>query len=149
MKSTLAAEEGTERTFVLVLDEGEEAFAAISAFAAEQSLSAASLTAIGAFSRAQVGWFDLDARRYEPIPVDQQCEALSLIGDIATGDDGQPSLHMHAVLGLRDGSTRGGHFLEGRVRPTLEVTVVETAAHLRRRKRPDLGIALIEPGGPR
>jgi hypothetical protein len=25
------------------------------------------------------------------------------------------------------------------------VTVVETAAHLRRRKRPDLGIALISP----
>jgi hypothetical protein len=145
MKSTLAAEEGTERTFVLVLDEGEEAFAAITAFAAEQGLSAASLTAIGAFSRARLGWFDLDERRYLPIPVEQQCEALSLIGDIATGDDGEPSLHMHAVLGLKDGVTRGGHFLEGQVRPTLEVTMVETAAHLRRRKRPDLGIALIEP----
>jgi predicted DNA-binding protein with PD1-like motif len=145
MKSTLAAEEGSERTFVLVLDEGEEAFAAISAFAAEQGLSAASLTAIGAFSGAKVGWFNLDARRYEPIPVDEQCEALSLIGDIATGDDGKPSLHMHAVLGLRDGSTRGCHFLQGTVRPTLEVTVVETAAHLRRRKRSDLGIALISP----
>lgn len=145
MKSTLAAEEGTDRTFVLVLDEGEEAFAAITAFAAEQDLSAAALTAIGAFSRAKVGWFDFDTRRYEPIPVEEQCEALSLIGDIATGDDGKPSLHMHVVLGLRDGSTRGGHFLEGRVRPTLEVTVVETAAHLRRRRRPDLGIALIQP----
>ena len=149
MKSTLTAEEGTERTFVLVLDEGEEAFAAITAFASAQGLSAASLTAIGAFSRAKVGWFDLDARRYRPIPVDEQCEALSLIGDIATDDAGEPSLHMHAVLGLKDGSTRGGHFLEGQVRPTLEVTVVETAAHLRRRKRPDLGIALIEPGAPR
>lgn len=145
MKSTLAAEEGSERTFVLVLDEGEEAFATITAFAAEQGLSAASLIAIGAFSRAKVGWFDLDARRYEPIPVEEQCEALSLIGDIATDDEGKPSLHMHAVLGLRDGSTRGGHFLEGRVRPTLEVTVVETAAHLRRKKRPDLGLALISP----
>jgi predicted DNA-binding protein with PD1-like motif len=145
MKSTLAAEEGSERTFILVLDEGEEAFAAITAFAAAQGLSAASLTAIGAFSGAKVGWFNLDARRYEPIPVDEQCEALSLIGDIATGDDGKPSLHMHAVLGLRDGSTRGGHFLQGTVRPTLEVTVVETAAHLRRRKRADLGIALISP----
>ncbi len=51
---------------------------------------------------------------------------------------------MHAVLGLRDGSVRGGHFLEGIVRPTLEVTVVETPAHLRRRKRAELGIALID-----
>ena len=145
MKSTLAAEEGSERTFILVLDEGEEAFATITAFAKAQGLSAASLTAIGAFASAKVGWFDLEAKRYEPIPIEEQCEALSLIGDIATGDDGQPSLHMHAVLGLRGGSTRGGHFLEGHVRPTLEVTIVETAAHLRRRKKPDLGIALIDP----
>jgi hypothetical protein len=30
------------------------------------------------------------------------------------------------------------------VRPTLEVTLVETPAHLRRRKRPELGVALID-----
>ena len=63
---------------------------------------------------------------------------------LGTGDDGKPSLHMHAVLGLKDGTTRGGHFLKGIVRPTLEVTIVETPVHLRRRKQPALGIALIE-----
>jgi predicted DNA-binding protein with PD1-like motif len=47
------------------------------------------------------------------------------------------------VLGLSDGSTRGGHLLEAVVRPTLEVTIIETPGHLRRRHRPDLGIALI------
>lgn len=145
MRSRLAADEGSERTFVLILDEGEEAFAAITAFAADKGLNSASLTALGAFARAKVGWFDLEAKAYRPIAVDEQCEALSLIGDIATGDDGKPSLHMHAVLGLKDGSVRGGHFLEGQVRPTLEVVVVETAAHLHRRRRPDLGIALIDP----
>ena len=66
------------------------------------------------------------------------------MGDIAKGDDGKASLHMHAVLGLKDGSVRGGHFLKGIVRPTLEVTIVETPAHLRRRKRAELGIALID-----
>ncbi len=69
---------------------------------------------------------------------------MSLLGDITMGDDGQPSLHMHAVLGLSDGACRGGHFLSGIVRPTLEVTIVETPARLRRRKRPELGIALID-----
>ena len=69
---------------------------------------------------------------------------LSLIGDTAMGDDGKASLHLHAVLGLRDGSTRGGHFLEGIVQPTLEATIVEAVGHLRRRHRKELGIALIE-----
>ncbi|WP_366928813.1 DUF296 domain-containing protein [Phenylobacterium sp.] len=62
------------------------------------------------------------------------------------GDDGQPSLHVHAVVGLSDGSTRGGHLLNAVVKPTLEVTIVETPAHLRRRKRPELGVALIDLG---
>ena len=58
--------------------------------------------------------------------------------------DGKPSLHVHVVLGLSDGTTRGGHLLEGLVRPTLEVTLVETLVHLRRKRRPELGIALID-----
>jgi uncharacterized protein len=134
-----------ERTFVLVLDQGEEAFKAITEFANKNAISGASVTALGAFKEAKVGWFDPEAKRYNPIGVQQQCEVLSLIGDIAQGDDGKASLHLHAVLGLSDGSVRGGHLLEGSVRPTLEVTIVETTAHLRRKKHPELGIALIEP----
>ena len=143
MKSKLVSEDGG-RTFVLILDQGEEAFAAVTAFANERAISTASVVAIGAFESAKVGWFDLAARRYSPISVDEQCEVLSLLGDIAQGDDGKASLHLHAVLGLRDGSVRGGHLLAGNVRPTLEVTIVETASKLRRRKRADLGIALID-----
>ena len=145
MKSRLVWEQAGERTFVAVLDAGDEAFATITDFANRHSLGGASLTAIGAFERATVGWFDLRAKTYRPIEIDQQCEGLTLLGDIAIGDDGRASLHMHAVLGLQDGTTRGGHFLKGIVRPTLEVTIVETPAHLRRRKQPGLGIALIRP----
>ena len=113
MQSKLVFEEAGERTFVLVLAAGEEAFAAISDFAARESLSAASLTAIGAFERATLGWFDLANKTYKPIHIESQCEGLSLLGDIAVADDGKPSLHMHAVMGLSDGTTRGGHFLKG------------------------------------
>lgn len=133
-----------QRTYVVVLDANEEAFATLAAFATEQGLTAASITAIGAFERATVGWFDFADRSYRKIPVTEQCEVLSLIGDIAMGDDGKASLHLHAVLGLKDGSTRGGHFLEGAVHPTLEATIIETPVELHRRHRKDLGIALIE-----
>jgi hypothetical protein len=144
MKSKLVAETTGQRIFVVVLDPGEEAFATLSAFAGQKGIAGASLTAIGAFERATVGWFDFQSKSYRKIPVDQQCEVLSAIGDIAVDDSGKASLHLHAVLGLSDGSTRGGHLLEGFVRPTLEVTVTESPVHLRRTKRPNLGIALID-----
>jgi predicted DNA-binding protein with PD1-like motif len=144
MKSKLVGKTSEQRTFVIVLDPGEEAFASLTAFAVEQGITAASLTAIGAFEKAVVGWFDFQSKSYRKIPVQEQCEVLSAIGDVALDDSGKSSLHVHAVLGLSDGSTRGGHLLEGFVQPTLEVTMLESPGHLRRRRRSELGIALID-----
>jgi predicted DNA-binding protein with PD1-like motif len=130
-------------TYVVVCDPGDEAVSALTQFARSERLEAAQITAVGAFEHATVGWFDRAARDYRRIRVDQQCEVLSLLGDVAEGQDG-PILHVHVVLGLSDGTTRGGHLLEGRVFPTLEVVVTETPAQLRKVMRPDIGIALID-----
>lgn len=65
------------------------------------------------------------------------------MGDIADGEDGAPTLHLHAVLGMRDGSTRGGHLLGATVWPTLEVIVTESPAHLRKRMDPEVGLPLL------
>jgi uncharacterized protein len=130
-------------TYVVVCDPGDEAVATLTEFARSERLEAAQITAVGAFEHATVGWFDRAARDYRRIQVAEQCELLSLIGDIAAGQDG-PILHVHVVLGLSDGTTRGGHLLEGRVFPTLEAVVTETPARLRKVMRPDIGIALID-----
>ena len=144
MKSKSSSLSGAGQVHVVVLDSGEEAFAALTQYANAHGVSAASLTAIGAFERAQIGWFDLASKSYRKIDVDEQCEVLSAVGDVAIGDDGKASLHVHTVLGLSDGTTRGGHLLQAKVRPTLEVVLRETPADLRRRRRADLGIALID-----
>lgn len=144
MKSKRIAADDAAQVHVVILDSGEEAFATLTRFALESRISAASLTAIGAFERATIGWFDIASKSYKKIEVGEQCEVLSAIGDIAAGDDGKPSLHVHVVLGLSDGSTRGGHLLAGTVRPTLEVILTEVPEMLRRKKRADLGIALID-----
>jgi uncharacterized protein len=146
MKSQLVSDIADAQVHVVILDSGEEAFAALTKFANDKRLAAASLTAIGAFAKATVGWFDLASKNYRKIEVAEQCEVLSAVGDVATGDDGKASLHIHIVLGLSDGSTRGGHLLAGTVRPTLEVVLTEVPAKLRRKKRADLGIALIDIG---
>jgi uncharacterized protein len=130
-------------TYVVVCDPGDEAVSALNQFARSERLEAAQVTAVGAFEHAVVGWFDRVARDYRHISVDRQCELLSLVGDVAEGEDG-PILHVHCVLGLSDGTTRGGHLLEGTVFPTLEAIVTETPALLRKVLRPDIGIALID-----
>ena len=50
---------------------------------------------------------------------------------VADDPKGKTALHIHIVLGTRDGSAKAGH-LEGHVRPTLEVVAAEHPAHLRK-----------------
>ena len=144
MKHKLLASDAGERTFILILEEGDEAFRCITGFAEREGITAASVSAIGAFRSATIAFFEYETKNYSKIPVEVQSEVLSMLGDLAVDDKGKASPHLHVVLGFSDGSTRGGHFLEGHVRPTLEVVLRETPADLRRRHRADLGIALID-----
>ncbi|HEY4253301.1 MAG TPA: PPC domain-containing DNA-binding protein [Roseomonas sp.] len=131
------------RSFVIILDEGEEAMASLQAFARAERVGAARVTAIGAFAEAELAFWDIDRKTYLRHPVTEQTEVVSLLGDIVEDEQGVPALHLHAVLGRRDGSTLGGHFMTGQVRPTLEVMVDEAPTHLRRRFDPRLGLATI------
>jgi predicted DNA-binding protein with PD1-like motif len=142
MRVKLLSDSG-ERMFAVIFQTGDEPVAGLTAFALEHKLKAASFTAIGAFSEATLGYFEWEKKEYERIAVAEQVEVLALLGDI-TLQDGKPHLHAHVVLGRRDGSACGGHLLEARVRPTLEVIVTEAPAHLRRRRDPDSGLALID-----
>jgi uncharacterized protein len=135
---------GPPATHAVVLSKGDEAIGLLGRFVREHRIDAASLSAIGAFERAIVGYFDWAQKQYKRIPVNEQVEVLSLLGDVAVSD-GEPSLHIHAVLGRSDGSVVGGHLLEGHVRPTLEVILIEPPAHLKKRKDPETGLALIAP----
>lgn len=144
MQSKLLYEDGGQRTFALVLETGDEAMGCLQSFAEKERLAAAQMTAIGAFERARIAYFDWDAKRYIPIPIAEQVEVASLIGDIAVAD-GKPSVHVHAVLGRRDGSAMAGHLQEGHVRPTLEIIITEQPAHLRKVKDAETGLALITP----
>jgi predicted DNA-binding protein with PD1-like motif len=141
MKSKLIYD-GPQRTFVLVFENDDEVLENLLAFAREHRLSAAEFTGIGALSDAVLGYFDWQKKDYKRIPVDEQVEVLNLTGNIALAD-GEPKLHAHIVLGKADGTAHGGHLLEGHVRPTLEVVVTESPAHLQRRSDPETGLALI------
>jgi predicted DNA-binding protein with PD1-like motif len=134
-----------ERTYAVVLDSGDEVVSALTRFAESENLTATRFTAIGAFSDAVLGYYDWDNKQYERIPVTEQVEVVSLIGDVAL-EGKRPRVHAHVVLGLRDGSARGGHLLEGRVRPTLEVILTESPNYMKREFDPDSGLALIRIG---
>ncbi|MCK1304376.1 MULTISPECIES: PPC domain-containing DNA-binding protein [unclassified Bradyrhizobium] len=136
--------DGPQRTFAVVLDSGDEAMESLKSFAAEQRLSAAQVTGIGAFSGLMLKYFDWESKSYLENRVDEQVEVASLVGDVAVSPSGEPSVHIHLVVGRRDGTALAGHLGSGWVRPTLEVIVTESPTHLQKERDPVTGLALIK-----
>jgi predicted DNA-binding protein with PD1-like motif len=145
MQHKLLHETNGQRTFAVVLQTGEEVMASLQKFVAVQNISAAQLSAIGAFSDLVLMYFDWEEKNYLRLPVNEQVEVASMLGDVAQAPSGEPSLHIHLVVGKRDGSALAGHLGEGQVRPTLEVIITESPAHLHKFKDAESGLALIRP----
>ena len=143
MKAKLLSEQGG-KTYALIFDKGDEVAAGLLEFAKANRLSASHFTAIGAFERATLGYFERGRKDYKKIPINEQVEVLSMVGDIALRGE-EPKVHAHVVVGKADGTAHGGHLLEAYVWPTLEVIVVESPSHLRRRPDAETGLALIDP----
>lgn len=102
------------------------------------------VSAIGAFERATLAYYDTAAGRYLDLPVDEQVEVVSLSGNIATLDGGRPFAHVHAALSRRDGTVIAGHLREGIVNPTLEVFVHALPGRLRRVLDPATGLGRLD-----
>jgi predicted DNA-binding protein with PD1-like motif len=145
MQARLINQTGQQRTFVIVLDGGDEVMASLRGFVERENVEAAQLSAIGAFRSATLAYFDWETKDYQHIPVNEQVEVAVYAGDVAYGPDDKPSLHIHCVLGCRGGRAVAGHLLEGHVRPTLEVVLTDSPVHLRKRHDAESGLALIAP----
>lgn len=142
MKSKLISQSGGQKVFAVVFDKGDEFKQGLTDFAKKQRLGASQVTAIGAFQDVTLGYFDRQKKEYRKIPVTEQVEVLSLVGDIVV-DNGEPALHAHVVVGKSDGTTMGGHVMEAHVWPTLEVMVSESPRELHKKHDPETGLTLI------
>jgi uncharacterized protein len=144
MKVRLLAENGGVKNYAIVLAKGDEVMSGLTDFARQNNVTSASFTAIGAFSHATVAWFDDSRKEFKLVPIREQVELVSMIGDIALVND-RPVVHTHVSVASSDGTVRGGHVINAYVFPTLELfmTVYPTALH----KQPDeaTGLELINP----
>lgn len=143
MKSTGARPLPAVRSYIVVLDLDDDVLERLAAFFTSEGIAAAKFYGIGGFRRATLAYYDMEAKRYLPIEVDEQVEVVSMIGNVAIYQEA-PRIHAHCAVGHRDGHMTGGHLLSAIVRPTLELVVEEIVSELRRTDRPDIGIPLLD-----
>jgi hypothetical protein len=145
MESRLLHETGGQRTFAIIMSAGDEVLSTLQQFVKHENVHAAAFTGIGALSDATPLYFNWEKKEYDEIPLREQVEVASLIGDVADDPRGNPALHIHVVLGTRDGTAKAGHLGKAHVRPTLEVILTESPAHLQKVTDEQSGLALIKP----
>jgi predicted DNA-binding protein with PD1-like motif len=108
------------KTFALIFAKGDEIMSGLKTFAVREKLVGGHFSAIGALEHARFGWFDNTRKAFRDIPVDEQVEMVSLIGDLGLVN-GAPAIHAHGAVAFPDGHVRGGHILEAVAWPTLEL----------------------------
>jgi uncharacterized protein len=113
------AHDGTH--WVLRLDDGQDLFEALAAFAREEGVRAgAILFGIGMFRSATFGYWN--GSQYQPHDLPVPHEVVALHGTIATVD-GNPSIHLHGAVAGPDHHLVGGHLLRATVGILQEVVI--------------------------
>jgi len=116
----------TAHVFDVAFTTGDEILSGLTDLAIEKKITSGYITGLGGLSTALLGFGDPALGAFRRIAVDEKCELVALSGHI-TSRDGVPTVHLHAVVALKDGTTRAGHVFEAHVAPVGEITVVATS----------------------
>jgi hypothetical protein len=112
------------RRVVARLEHGGDLLEQIAAVADAHGMAMAEVRAIGALQRAELAFYEQDAKRYEGHVIERPVELLALAGNISRRD-GATAVHAHLVLGEADGACIGGHALPGCVVFACELVLEE------------------------
>jgi predicted DNA-binding protein with PD1-like motif len=129
--------------YIVRLESGEPVIQTLTAFLRAEGVAFANISAAGAVQWARLGYWNAETQAYEHREFDEQLEVVSFQGN-ASRKDGDPFLHVHGVFGRRVFTVLGGHVLEARVHPTLEVWLRTEAIGVRRAKDETTGLDLLD-----
>ena len=105
-----------------------------------KKITAATFTAIGALKKAKLGFYDQKKHEYLENKLRTPQEIASCIGNISIRED-KAFVHAHAVLADREGNTKAGHLLEGKVF-AAEVHLTELKGEVVRKYDAATGLSL-------
>ncbi len=104
----------TGRNFVVCAKHDSEVITFLNDVANKHRIATATFTLIGALKWAKLGFYDQNKHVYLENLLSTPQEIATCVGNIST-KEGKPFVHAHAVLADRNGNTKGGHLLEGKV----------------------------------
>ena len=127
-------------TYFLQLKVGDEVMESLRSIARDEEIGAASITAIGAVSDPEIGYFNVTSKDYDRRTLSGNFELVGLTGNIAWRD-GEPLIHAHAVLSSLTG-VHAGHLFQATICVTGEFVITRHEGELQRRLDPEVNLPL-------
>lgn len=131
-----------KRTFIGSIPWGVDLYDALTTIVTEEDIRIGKVTAIGAVTKAVIGYFDQNQKEYKKIELDGGFEILNCTGNVSVRES-KPFIHAHITLGDKDGKVFGGHLMPGTKVFACEVFIDEyTGEDLVREKDKDTDLFL-------
>ena len=131
--------------YVLRLERGEELIEQLTKFIEDKEIKAGWISGIGGTTKARVGYYNLNRKKYIFRSVKDARELVSLQGNVSLISD-QVALHLHGVVTDSNNKPRGGHIQELIVGGTCEVKIEVFDKPLTRSIDPEIGLPLLNLG---
>lgn len=127
---------------IIIVERGEKLVASLTEVLTDNKIHGGLISGLGGLCDVELGFYHLHKKDYDRKLFTEECELISLAGDISLRD-GAPYVHVHAALGRADFSTFGGHLFEATVAITAEISVVPFPFSSIRKPCSEIGLALI------
>ena len=135
----------TQKVHVLKIEKGDELLSGIVNYVKNNNIVAGFITGIGALEKGDIAYFDVVEKKYLSLSF-TEVELLSCTGNISINkDSNEPTIHLHIIVGDREGKTVGGHLISATISVTAEVYIVETRPIIYRIKDAETGLYLLNP----
>lgn len=133
----------TPKQYMIKIYAGTEVIGVLADFVRKNKIGSGSLIGLGAVRDATMGWFHSDTKKYTKITFPEELEFVGATGTIAWLG-GDPSIHMHVVLGDKEGKTYAGHFFSGVVAVTVEFIITASPVRVERKQDQRFGLNLLD-----
>tara|TARA_Y100001968_G_C19172102_1_gene626161 strand:- start:323 stop:751 length:429 start_codon:yes stop_codon:yes gene_type:complete len=123
------------------LQTGDEIVESITDIFKQEKIYSGMINGIGAINKVQLGFYNLESKKYKKKYFNDDYELTSLMGNIAL-KDGNPFVHIHINMSDENFDVIGGHLFRAVTAASAEVIVLLDNQYIKRELDQKVGLYL-------
>lgn len=129
--------------YIIRIDKGEKVIESLLNFLQKEEIKSAKFLGLGALNYVTLRFFKQEEKEFKEINFKENFEITNITG-IVTTKNNQAHIHSHISLADENFNLRGGHFVEGIVGATVEISLITDKNMVNRKYSSEINLDLME-----